>query len=318
MPGDPAPYADRGTTSTSGPRWDVLGLGAIAVDDLLFVDGYAEPDTKLPVCSERREGGGLAATALVAVARTGGSAAYLAMLGDDELSTFALAELERAGVDLALIRRRPGARPVHSRIVIDRLSGRRTIFYSTAGVVDPSPRDVTRDLVTSARVLVVDSTVVPAATRAAQLARDAGIPVVADLEHAAKDGVPGLMALVDHLIVGTRFAADVTGDPPERAIHGLWRDDLAACVVTVGEDGCWYRAPESGGQVVHVPAVRVQALDTNGCGDVFHGAYAARIAQGDGVPAAVQAATKMAAAKAARGSGWDAVPAWTELTGEGG
>jgi sulfofructose kinase len=293
-------------------------MGAIAVDDLLFVDGYAGPDTKLPVHAERREGGGLAATALVAVARTGGTAAYLAVLGDDELSAFALAELRRAGVDASLIAHRPGARPVHSRIVLDRLSGLRTIFYSTAGVIDPSPDDVTPELVASARVLFVDSTVVPAATRAAQLARRAGIPVVADLEHPHAPGVAQLMGLVDHLIVGTRFAADVTGEPPARAVHGLWRDDLAACVVTAGEDGCWYRTPRTLGEAVHVPAVRVQPVDTNGCGDVFHGAYAARIAQGDETASAVQVATRMAAAKAAKGSGWDAVPAWSQLVAEEG
>ena len=303
----------RTPTATSSPRWDVLGLGAIAVDDLLYVDGYAGPDTKLPVRSERREGGGLAATALVAVARTGGSAAFLAVLGDDELSTFALAELERAGVDASLVSHRPGARPVHSRIILDRLTGQRTILYSTAGVVAPSPDDITAADVESARVLFVDSTVVAAASRAAGLARQAGIPVVADLEHHDEDGVPALMSLVDHLIVGARFAADVTGEPPSRAVHGLWRDDLAACVVTAGEEGCWYRTPGTGGRAVHVPAVPVQAVDTNGCGDVFHGAYAARIARGDDTPAAVQVATRMAASKAARGSGWQAIPGWSEL-----
>ena len=52
------------------------GLGVTAVDDLLYVDHFPRPDTKIPVRETRRQGGGLAATALVAAARQGARAAY--------------------------------------------------------------------------------------------------------------------------------------------------------------------------------------------------------------------------------------------------
>jgi sugar/nucleoside kinase (ribokinase family) len=45
-------------------RWDVLGLGVITVDDLIYVDRFPEPDTKVRTRAERRQGGGLTATAL--------------------------------------------------------------------------------------------------------------------------------------------------------------------------------------------------------------------------------------------------------------
>ena len=51
-------------------RWDILGLGVVAVDDLLYVEHYPRPDSKLPILAKRREGGGLTATALVAASRT--------------------------------------------------------------------------------------------------------------------------------------------------------------------------------------------------------------------------------------------------------
>lgn len=50
-------------------RWDVLGLGAVAVDELLYVDGYPAPNTKMRLRARRRQRGGLAGTALVAAAR---------------------------------------------------------------------------------------------------------------------------------------------------------------------------------------------------------------------------------------------------------
>lgn len=53
--------------------WDVLGLGAITVDDLLYVEHYPQPDTKTPVRAMRREGGGLAGTAPAAAVARGES-----------------------------------------------------------------------------------------------------------------------------------------------------------------------------------------------------------------------------------------------------
>lgn len=44
-------------------RFDILGLGAVAVDDLLYVDGYPEPDSKTYVVDQDRQRGGLTGTA---------------------------------------------------------------------------------------------------------------------------------------------------------------------------------------------------------------------------------------------------------------
>ena len=50
---------------------DVLGLGCIAVDELLYVDAYPAADSKMPVRRWERQCGGLTATVLVAAARLG-------------------------------------------------------------------------------------------------------------------------------------------------------------------------------------------------------------------------------------------------------
>lgn len=293
--------------------WDVLGLGAVAVDDLLYVDGYPGPDTKMCIADERREGGGLVATALVTVARLGGRAAFLGVLGADELSAFAIAGLERSGVDCTRVARRPGARPIHSRIIIDRRTGERTILFSMAGVTSMTASEVDPADIAACGVLLVDSTVAPLARDLVGMAQRDGIPVVADLEDPDGPAVSELARLVDHLVVGRQFAMRATGEENAAdAVRALWRPGMAACVVTSGAEGCWFLAPETGGDVRHQPAIPVRAVDTNGCGDVFHGAYAARIAAKDGVAGAVSVATRMAAAKAIRGGGWDGIPSWSD------
>ena len=289
-------------------RWDILGFGAVAVDDLFYLDAFPEPGSKVQVREERREGGGLVGTALVAAARLGAAAAYAGVMGDDELSTYSLAELARAGVDCSLVQRRPDARPFHAVILVDRATGGRTILSSRAGVVSPPPALASADLIAACHVLLVDHTVASFALAAIPLARRLGVPVVADLERVTPE-VLALLPLVDHLVVGERFAAQVTGEAaPAEMVRGLLIPGRAAVVVTAGERGCWYADP--GGEVRHQPALRVEVVDTTGCGDVFHGAYATMLARGEAVARAVAVATVAAGLKATQPGGRSGIPDW--------
>jgi sulfofructose kinase len=289
------------------PRWDVLGLGAVAVDDLVYVDQYPLPDTKLPIQAQERQGGGLAGTALVTAARLGANAAYFGVLGGDELSRFTLEELKREGVDCAPALHNPNARPYHSIVIVDLSTGQRSILYSADGVMEPELRDIGPDLVGNCRVLFVDHTWIGASLRAVELAHANQIPVVGDFERTGDGRLSDLMYQIDHLILGLPVAGKASGEAePVAAVHALSRPDRACCVVTGGERGCWYS--EYGGQVRHCPAFQVQVVDTTGCGDVFHGAYAACIARGEGVDRAIRVATAAAGIKATQPGGRKGIP----------
>jgi sugar/nucleoside kinase (ribokinase family) len=288
-------------------RWDLLGCGAVAVDDLLYVDRFPEPDSKVPVRSEQRQGGGLTATALVAASRLGARTAFLAVLDDDELSCFSVQELEREGVDCSPIIYRDGTRPYHSRVVVDLSSGARTIIYSAAGVTFAGPDDFPEDLIGSARVLFLDQCGAAAVPRATDFARARGIPIVSDVERIFDHGTEALLERADHLIIGIALGRQVTGrDDPGAVVAALARPDRTCCAVTAGARGCWYS--ERGGPVRHFPTFDVQVVDTTGCGDVFHGAYAASIARGEGVDRAIQVATAVAGLKATQPGGRAGIP----------
>ena len=64
----------------------------------------------------------------------------------------------------------------------------------------------------------------------------------------------------------------------------------------------------------HRPFLEVQVVDTTGCGDVFHGAYAACLARGDGIPKAVQVATIAAGITATRPGGQRGIPDMGEIS----
>jgi sulfofructose kinase len=285
----------------------VLGIGAVAIDDLVFVERYPEPNTKVAVQALQRQGGGLTGTAVVAAARLGARSAYCGVLGFDELSQFALCEFGKEGVDCSLVSRREGARPVHSVVIVIRPSGQRTVLCSHDSVVAATSEDITEGLIRRCRVLLVDNSVGEGGRKAAALARGLGVPVVADFEPDAGPAAPDLMDLVDHLIVGMEFARLSTGEcDPAHMVQALASPSRVACVVTAGELGCWYS--ERGGGTHHVPAFSVPVVDTTGCGDVFHGAYAAGVARGESVPHALRFASAAAALKATRPGGRAGIP----------
>jgi len=72
-------------------------------------------------------------------------------------------------------------------------------------------------------------------------------------------------------------------------------------VVTCGSGGCWSVSATDPEMPRHHPAFTVMAVDTTGCGDVFHGAYAARLARGDALEERIRVASAAAALKASGG-----------------
>ncbi len=291
------------------PALDVLGLGCVAVDDLLFVPSYPAADTKVRILRRDRQCGGLAATALVAAARLGAHSAYAGTLGDDELSRFVLGRFQAERVDTSFVRRREGVRPIHSIIVVDESADTRTILYDLDGAVGAEPDWPAETAIRASRVLFVDHFGVEGMTRAARIARSAGIPVVADFERSEFPGFEELFALADHLIVSDDFARQRTGHGPEQAVCDLWSAERSAVVVTCGAAGAWYLDGGGHGTPRHQPAFRVTVVDTTGCGDVFHGAYAASLAHGTSdLARRVRFAAAAAALKATQPGGQTGIP----------
>ncbi len=288
-------------------RWDVLGLGVVAVDDLLYVDHYPAVDSKSPLLTQNRQGGGLTGTALVAAARLGATTAYYGVLGDTELSQHALAELETEGIDCKQVLIHPGAEPVHAIIIIDQSTGQRTIFFSFERFRSRLPEEIEEEIIASCRVLFVDHSTGLGGLKAVSLAHLLGIQVVGDFEQENMPYALDLMREIDHLIISIDFGEKVTGKgDPDQVIEALWTSTRACVVVTNGSLGSWFK--ENGEKIAYIPAVKVNVVDTTGCGDVFHGAYAACLSRGESISRAVRVATITAGIKATHPGGRSGIP----------
>jgi sugar/nucleoside kinase (ribokinase family) len=294
--------------------FDILGLGCVAIDDLLYVPSFPTADTKLQVLRRERQCGGLTATALVAAARLGSRCAYAGTLGEDELSQFVVDALRNEGVDETHIRRRPGARPIHSIVIVDQSRQTRTILYDLENVLGAQEDWPNADVIRGARILFVDHFGTEGMIRAAKIARAARIPVVADFESDMMPRFSELLALVDHLLISCEFGKKLTGEKePARIAARLWTSERQAAVITCGAAGCWFSDAATRDGPRHRPAFPVNVVDTTGCGDVFHGAYASGLAMGLALQERVRFASAAAALKATRPGGQAGCPTLAEV-----
>jgi sugar/nucleoside kinase (ribokinase family) len=292
-------------------QFDILGLGAVAIDHLVYVETYPPPNTKSEVLRSEHQGGGLTATALVAASRLGVRCAYAGMLGHDDASHLAIEIMRREGIDLSHLVRHPDAGPIRSVIIVGEDRATRNIFPEHPAITGAAPDAPSADVIRSCRVLFVDHLGVEGMIRAAKIARDANIPVVSDVER-DRPGCLDLLALVDHVVMSWEFASQLTGcTTPADAVLALWTPARAAVAVTNGEDGCYLT--DDGATIAHQPAFQVQAVDTTGCGDVFHGAYCAALARGDDLPTRIRFASAAAALKATQRGGQAGAPTLAQV-----
>ena len=287
--------------------WDILGLGCVAVDDLLFVPNFPIADTKVRVFKHERQCGGLTGTALVTAARLGARCAFAGLLGTDELSRVVEENFLHEGVDASFAPRAKDAPVPHSVIIVGMETGSRNIFYridGRAGADDLLPDE---SIIRRSRVLFIDQYGMSGNLRAASIAQAAGIPIVADFEEASDPRFPEMLKLVDHLVLPSDLAEEITGaKSAAAAAEALWHKERQAVVITRGSAGSWFLGKDE--IVQHQPAFQVRAIDTTGCGDVFHGAYAAALAQGATLRECVRLATAAAGLKATHHGGQRGIP----------
>jgi sugar/nucleoside kinase (ribokinase family) len=290
---------------------DVLGLGAVAVDFVGTVDLWPAEGTKLPLKGLSLCDGGLAGTALAAVARLGGKASFVGKLGFSDMAKRAVKAFEKEGVDTSYVIREENCDPIVSLIIANTTNGHRNIFWTMQNVQYPLPSEFPdRQWVSKTKVLFVDFSTGEAGVEAAEIASENSIPVVVDVERDAPH-VPRLLAACSHVVLSEDFAANYTGtaDMPE-ICKRLRTSALQTIIITRGAKGCAALTSEG---FFELPAFKVNVVDTTGCGDVFHGAYALAIARGKTVRQAATFASAAAGLCATKIGGRDGIPTDQEL-----
>jgi sugar/nucleoside kinase (ribokinase family) len=290
----------------------ILCIG-IPVRDLSFrVEAVPERGSKANATHLAEICGGNALNAAIAIARLGGRVTFAGPMGDarETSSAFILDRMAAEGIDTAHVVRMPGLMTPVSAIMIEP-SGERTLtIYRDPGLwsVQLPPAD---QLVAGCQAVLVESRCASFAIDLCAEARRRGIPVIVGVDRAMML-TDGLLTAASHLLFASEQVQETAGIADDgEALKRLAKLTPAFLAATRGPRGTiWLN---EAGEPEATPAFPVEAVDTLGAGDVFHGAFTLRLAEGGAIREALRFAAAAAALKCTRHGGGPAAPQRIEV-----
>jgi len=298
--------------SVIAPR--ILCIG-IPVRDLTFrVEAVPERGNKANATHLAEICGGNALNAAIAIARLGGRVSFAGPMGDagETSSSFILDRMAAEGIETGQIVRMPDVTTPVSAIIIDAAGERTLTIYRDPGLwtVKLPHAD---ELLADCQAVLVESRCASFCVDLCTEARRRGIPVIVGVDR-AMSLQDGLLTAASHLLFASEQVQETAGIADDgQALRRLARLTPAFLAATRGPHGTiWLNET---GALEETPAFPVEAVDTLGAGDVFHGAFTLRLAEGGGLREALQFAAAAAALKCSRHGGGQAAPQRIEVEG---
>jgi ribokinase len=291
-------------------NYDVVGLGQCCIDYLGLVKQYPDINEKEEVSNLTIQGGGPVATAMVTLSRLGASTTFIGKISDDYFGRLIKDSLTSESVNIDHIIIEKDKRSQFAYIVIEKETGKRTILWSRATVSPLRREEINRDVINTAKVLLLDGLMKEGSMSAAEYAREAGVKVVVDAG-SMREGALALVNLSDYFITSEDFAKQFSyGKDPKTVAMELLELGAKTVIVTLGEKGSICVTPE---KYFYQPAFKVKTVDTTGCGDVFHGAFIFGLLQKWDLNETMRFASATAALKCRKIGGRTAIPALRDV-----
>ncbi len=283
---------------------DVVGIGSPVMDFLIRTKKFPERNGGAAMEECSWQGGGKVSSALIALGRLGMESGVVGVVGDDAFGRFCIDDFRRHKVDT-------------SRLLVDRegstafcicISDEETQGRSLVGRRAPLRRltleDIDRDYVTQGKFLHLDG--ITSETRQAALwARDGGVRVSIDADH-YQQATAENYGILDVFIASEFYYHSVFHDDQyETNCRSIGEQGPEIVIFTFGERGC---LGVYGSTYFTCPAFPVNAVDTTGAGDVFHGAFLCGLLKGWDVEYTAKFASAVSAIKCTRVGGRAGIP----------
>lgn len=289
----------------------IVGIGANVYDTLITLSGFPKEDTKMRADGVKVSGGGPCATGLCAAAKLGADAAFIGTLSDDACGSFLMSDMANYGMDNSLINTVSGYSAFTSCIWLNKKNATRTCVFDKGNIPPLSLTDEQKKAIADADILMVDGNELEAAIDGAVTAKANGTKVLYDAG-GLYDGIERLLPLTDILIPSAEFAMRHTGKndtkSAAKAIFEKYSPEVA--VVTDGKNG---GVMYDGKELWSYPAFPVEAVDSNGAGDVFHGAFAFGVQMGYNYRKCCVFASAVSALKCMGVGARESVPAFDDV-----
>ena len=279
----------------------IVCAGGAVQDNVMRVEKFPAPGGKVSATDFVVTSGGQAGNAAVAMARLGARVTYIGAVGDetDDVANSILKTFAKENIDVSHAIRVPGARSAASLILLDAEGEKMIATMRPKGLNNATPPDPD-GIVAEADAAMLDNRYSNISLPICLAAKKRGIPRVLDFDKPTPPDDP-LFQACSHVICSADAIRESTGikDLPG-ALKKLGESFTEFLAVTDGPDGVYWL---DNGEVRHMDAFKVKAVDTLGAGDTFHGAFAVHFVETRDVVKAMRFAAAAAAIKCTRFGG---------------
>lgn len=293
----------------------IVGVGHCCQDNICVVENYPVEDGSTHILSMYdRYGGGAVATALVAASSLGTSTAMLANLGDDTTGQKIISGFKDARVDTKFINIIPNGRSSSSIVMVNCKNGSRTKFPYRDNLPNIEFGEKEINLIKNASAIHLDGTNYQNAVSAADIAKNTNTLISLDACSRQKDNNLNvhLATMANIFISNATYPMAVTkcssNEEALLEISKLGNKQVVIC--TLGADGV---LAVIDGRVEHVPAFKVDAIDTTGAGDVFHGAFLTAWLEDKDILESIKFASATSALKCLKPGGRSGIPSRADV-----
>lgn len=274
---------------------DIVVLGSLNMDLVVRAERIPRPGETVPGEGFVTIPGGKGANQAAAAARLGGNVAMIGRVGHDSFGAALLENMRAQGVDVSHVRQDPEEASGIALITLDAQGENAIVLAAGAnGRVSMADVEAAHDLLVGARYLVLQFEIpLPVVREAIRLAGELGLRTVVNAAP-ARAIEPGFFEGVHYLVVNETEAQLLTGvevtdlATAERAGRRALGLGVEVAIVTLGANGAFLVSSD---QAAHVPARRVEVVDTTAAGDAFIGGLTVALLRGLTLREAVRYAT---------------------------
>ncbi len=271
----------------------IVVVGSYATGLTLKVKRLPSPGETVLASGYRVDYGGKGSNQAVGCARLGAEVAFIARIGRDNFGEMALQLYREEGIDVAFVRTTAEHPTGVGFILVEAGTGNNSIAIDPGANDLLSAADITEcDSAFQNAAVVLTQLEISVEAAEAALARGRAHRAITILNPAPVRPLPAsVLQLVDVLTPNQTEGKVLTGRSPDERVEPeeIARDLLRAGVknvaMTLGEEGALIVTPSS---IRHVPAVKVQPVDTTGAGDAFNAGLATALASGESFESAVE------------------------------
>ena len=231
----------------------------------------------------QRAAGDSAANTMSGLARLGAKSGFLTMMGNDEMGQFFTNEMTRTGVEMLALKSDTPTGRVIAMVTPD---GERTFATCLGASIELSPDDIKPELFDNWDIFYIEGYLVAnpdMLRKAISSAKDKGLKIAIDLAsyNVVEESRDFLLELVNNYVdivfANEQEALALTGMEPENALHYIAeRCDIA--VVKIGAKGAYI---QRGNEIVTIPPMKADVVDTTGAGDMWAAGFLAGLVKGE-------------------------------------